>query len=133
MGTSGDHAQPAGAMERSLFRKQSAREAHGSDFGIPEDQRGRSLFRKNTLDEMTVRRTEKPVEGVKPSKPPISLEREMSGPSRSSGQGGGATRRDISDDPKPVVRERVGLGSYEDPVEQKRRGRRTGKTGRPGR
>jgi len=46
---------------------------------------------------------------------------------------GGATRRDLSDDPKPIVRERAGLGSYEDPAEQKRRGRRTGKTGRPGR
>ena len=29
---------------------------------------GKSLFKKNDLDEMTVRRTEKPVEGVKPIK-----------------------------------------------------------------
>jgi len=63
MGTSGDHATPAG--DPSLFRKQSAKEAHGSDFGIP-DRPG--LFRKNNLDEMTVRRTEEPVEGVKPIK-----------------------------------------------------------------
>ncbi|MGB6119420.1 MAG: excinuclease ABC subunit UvrB [Mesorhizobium sp.] len=94
MGTSGDHATPAGAVDRSLFRKQSAREAHGSDFGMPE---GAPLFRKNSLDEMTVRRTEQPVEGV-----------------------------------KPVRREKVGVGSYEDPADQKRKGRRTGKTGRPG-
>jgi excinuclease ABC subunit B len=66
MGTSGDHATPAGAIDRSLFRKQTAREAHGSDFGTPDD--GKTLFRKNSLDEMTVRRTEKPVEGVKPIK-----------------------------------------------------------------
>jgi excinuclease ABC subunit B len=41
MGTSGDHARPA----------------------------GKSLFRKNDLDEMTVGRTEKPVTGSIPAKP----------------------------------------------------------------
>jgi excinuclease ABC subunit B len=66
MGTSGDHAVPAGAVPRSLFKKQSASEAHESDYGVRDD--GASLFRKNSLDEMTVRRTEKPVEGVKPVK-----------------------------------------------------------------
>ena len=104
MGPGTDMATPAGAVSRSLFRKQSHQEAHGSDYGVPDD--GKSLFRKNTLDEMTVRRTEKPVEGDKPSK---------------------------LDDPKPLVRARSGAGSYEDPAEQKRKGRRTGKTGRPGR
>ncbi|RFC67517.1 MULTISPECIES: excinuclease ABC subunit UvrB [Mesorhizobium] len=92
MGTSGDHATPAG---NSLFRKQSAREAHGSDYGTPDD--GKSLFRKNTLDEMTVRRTEKPVEGA-----------------------------------KPVKREKIGAGSYEDPADERAQGRRSRKTGRPG-
>ncbi|WP_187972218.1 excinuclease ABC subunit UvrB [Aquibium microcysteis] len=82
MGTSGDHATPAGAVDRSLFRK-------------------------NTLDEMTVRRTEKPVEGVKPPKP--------------------------LEDPRPLVRGKVGAGSYEDPADEKRQKRRPGKTGRPGR
>ncbi|MBL8576711.1 MAG: excinuclease ABC subunit UvrB [Mesorhizobium sp.] len=66
MGTSGDHTVPAGAVPRSLFKKQSASEAHQSDYGVRDD--GSSLFRKNSLDEMTVRRTEKPVEGVKPVK-----------------------------------------------------------------
>lgn len=79
MGTSGDHAQPAGS----------------------------TLFRKNSLDEMTVRRTEKPVEGRIPAKP--------------------------ADDPKPIKRERAGIGSYEDPADQRRQKRRPGKTGRPGR
>ncbi|MGD9912515.1 MAG: excinuclease ABC subunit B, partial [Rhizobiaceae bacterium] len=102
MGTSGDHAMPAGAVPRSLFKKQNAREAHGSDYGTPERA---TLFRKNSLDEMTVRRTEKPVQGVKPSRLP--------------------------DDPKPVLRKRAGIGSYEDPVDQKRAGR-SRKTGRPG-
>ena len=59
---------------------------------------GDSMFRKNTLDEMTVRRTEKPVEGA-----------------------------------KPVNREKIGMGSYEDPADERQRKRRPGKTGRPGR
>jgi excinuclease ABC subunit B len=96
MGTSGDHATPAG--KASLFRKQGHQEAHGSDFGMPDDGGGNPLFRKNSLDEMTVRRTEKPVDGV-----------------------------------KPVRREKIGAGSYEDPAETKARKRRPGKTGRPGR
>ncbi|MHA6641734.1 excinuclease ABC subunit UvrB [Mesorhizobium sp. A623] len=103
MGPGTDMPTPAGAVSRSLFKKQSASEAHGSDFGIPEG--GKSLFRKNSLDEMTVRRTEKPVEGVKPAKP---------------------------EDVKPIVRQRVGVGSYEDPGEAARQKRRPGKTGRPG-
>ena len=98
MGTSGDHAVPAGAVPRSLFKKQSAKEAHESDYGVRDDGAGASLFRKNSLDEMTVRRTEKPVEGV-----------------------------------KPIKREKIGAGSYEDPAEEKSRKKRSGKTGRPGR
>ncbi|MDF1598532.1 excinuclease ABC subunit UvrB [Mesorhizobium sp. YIM 152430] len=69
MGTSGDHATPAGS----------------------------TLFRKNSLDEMTVRRTEKPTDGPVPK------------------------------------RERAGIGSYEDPADQRKQKRRPGKTGRPGR
>jgi len=68
MGTSGDHTVPAGAVDRSLFRKQTAKEAHESDYGMRDDGMRPSLFRKNSLDEMTVRRTEKPVESVKPVK-----------------------------------------------------------------
>ncbi len=103
MGPGTDMPTPAGAVSRSLFKKQSAAEAHGSDYGTPDD--GKSLFRKNTLDEMTVRRTEKPVEGVRPVKP---------------------------EDVKPVVRERAGIGSYEDPGDQRRQTRRPKKSGRPG-
>ncbi len=36
------------------------------------------------------------------------------------------------DDPAPVRRHRAGAGSYEDPVDVKRKTRRSGKTGRPG-
>ena len=117
MGPGTDTATPAGAVSRSLFKKQSAREAHGSDFGVPGvsgrspsgdsvSENKPSLFRKNTLDEMTVRRTEKPVEGAKPVKP---------------------------DDVKPVLREKVGIGSYEDAADTARQKRRPAKTGRPGR
>ncbi len=90
------------------------------------------LFRKNSLDEMTVRRTEKPVEGKLPAKPqPISpLEGEMSGRTE-----GGAKERDTSENPKPIVRERAGIGSYEDSRDTGRQKReRVGQEpGRPGR
>jgi excinuclease ABC subunit B len=59
-----------------------------------------SKVRKNTLDEMTVGRTEVPL---------------------------GA------DEVKPVVRGKIGAGSYEDPAEEKRRRGRPKKSGRPGR
>ncbi|MFD2053444.1 excinuclease ABC subunit UvrB [Mesorhizobium calcicola] len=67
MGPGTDMPTPAGAVPRSLFKKQSAEQAHGSDFGIPGDA-NKPLFKKNSLDEMTVRRTETPIEGDKPVK-----------------------------------------------------------------
>jgi len=124
MGPGTDMPTPAGAVSRSLFKKQSAQEAHGSDFGIP-DGPVKPLFKKNSLDEMTVRRTEKPVEGKVPAKPkPIS-------PVVEAGRAEeGAKGRDAS--PKPIVRQRAGIGSYEDPGDERRQKRRPGKTGRPG-
>jgi excinuclease ABC subunit B len=112
MGPGTDMPTPAGAVSRSLFKKQSASEAHGSDFGIPDDGRP-SLFRKNTLDEMTVRRTEKPVEGLRPAKPD---------PAKAA----------TDNEAKTIRRERAGIGSYEEPADAKRQKRRPGKTGRPG-
>ncbi|WP_352758412.1 excinuclease ABC subunit UvrB [Mesorhizobium sp. M0847] len=122
MGPGTDMPTPSGAVSRSLFKKQSAQEAHGSDFGIPGDAT-KPLFKKNSLDEMTVRRTEKPIEGKVPAKPqPISPQvGEMSG-------GTGAKDRDA----KPIIRQRAGIGSYEDPGDARREKRRPGKTGRPG-
>ncbi|MFD1984883.1 excinuclease ABC subunit UvrB [Mesorhizobium newzealandense] len=124
MGPGTDMPTPAGAVSRSLFKKQSAEEAHGSDFGIPGEP-AKPLFKKNSLDEMTVRRTEKPVEGKVPAKPqPISPHvGEMPGRAE-----GGAKERDG----KPIVRQRAGIGSYEDPGDARREKRRPGKTGRPG-
>jgi excinuclease ABC subunit B len=123
MGHSGDYATPV--KSGSLFHKQSHREAHGSDFGIPGDG-GKTLFRKNTLDEMTVRRTEKP---LGPSSPPAG---EDSSP-REAKPSGSANLVRGDDDPKPLRRERPGVGSYEDPADERQRKRRPKKTGRPGR
>ncbi|WP_371747200.1 excinuclease ABC subunit UvrB [Acuticoccus sp. I52.16.1] len=62
--------------------------------------------RKNNLDEMTVKRTEKYKAKTPPQKP--------------------------EDDPGIVVRHKIGIGSHEDPADEKKRARRKRKTGRPG-
>ena len=101
--TTTTYSAPAGTRP-SLFRKPDLDEMGTSgDHAVPAG-RG-SLFRKNTLDEMTVRRTEKPLGKPQPDQP---------------------------DDPI-LRRGRIGIGSYEDPVEEKARRRRPKKTGRPGR
>jgi excinuclease ABC subunit B len=136
----------------SLFAKPSLDDM-GRDIATPSSSSGStrgSLFRKNTLDEMTVGRTEKPVTGKAPDRPADSLgtkkrfspllegQPERGEPptspssSSSSGQARGSTRGP-TDDPRPLVRGKVGAGSYEDPGEQKRKSRTKGKTGRPGR
>ncbi|MDK1386754.1 excinuclease ABC subunit UvrB [Sinorhizobium sp. 8-89] len=97
-----DNMGPGTDTERPLFRKPDLDEM-GRDVAVPagKSAREQSLFRKNTLDEMTVGRTEKPVTGKVPE--------------------------------KPLIRAKPGVGSYEDPAEEKRRkGRTKGKTGRPG-
>ncbi|MBB4141906.1 excinuclease ABC subunit UvrB [Rhizobium rhizoryzae] len=150
-----DEAKAQEGVRRSAeaTRQSLAPEASSSYFAKPSlDDMGpgtdtaKPLFRKNTLDEMTVGRTEKPVPGKLPEKPrhdrsheSISpLEGEMSGRT----EGGkprhaplleGQPERLNSDDPRPLVRGKVGVGSYEDPGEQKRKSRTKGKTGRPGR
>ncbi|OHV77831.1 excinuclease ABC subunit UvrB [Ensifer sp. LCM 4579] len=107
-----DNMGPGTDTERPLFRKPDLDEM-GRDVAVPSPRprgegarradEGQSLFRKNTLDEMTVGRTEKPVVGKVPEKPVLN-------------------------------RAKPGVGSYEDPAEEKRRkGRTKGKTGRPGR
>jgi len=90
---------------------------------VPADK---TLFRRNTLDEMTVGRTEKPVTGHVPEKPDAAK-----GTNRFSPLLEGQPERD--DGIRPLVRGKTGVGSYEDPVDQKRKGRTKGKTGRPGR
>ncbi|WP_115669494.1 excinuclease ABC subunit UvrB [Ciceribacter selenitireducens] len=92
------------------------------------------LFRKNTLDEMTVGRTEKPVPGRLPQKPKPSspLVGEDSSPQEAKPIGEANLVRGSSD-PRPILRAKPGAGSYEDAGDQKRKTRTKGKTGRPGR
>ena len=84
------------ARDTGIENTRESRKRAATGKRTPEKDAG--LFRKPTLDEMTVGRTEEPVQSV-----------------------------------KPVKRERIGAGSYEDAGEEKRRKRRPGKTGRPGR
>ncbi|SEH95425.1 Excinuclease ABC subunit B [Rhizobium tibeticum] len=125
MGPGTDTATP-------LFRKPDLDEM-GRDIAEPARK---SLFRRNSLDEMTVGRTEKPVNGALPEKPGESIgtkKRASPLPSPSSFSGEPSENRGPTDDPRPLVRGKTGIGSYEDPAEQKRKGRTKGKTGRPGR
>ncbi|NTF31463.1 excinuclease ABC subunit UvrB [Rhizobium skierniewicense] len=115
--------EPNPPASKSLFAKPSL-----DDMG-PGTDTAKPLFRKNSLDEMTVGRTEKPVKGAAPPKPKTEDGKRFSPllegqPDRASGG---------KDDPRPIARGKVGVGSYEDPGEQKRKGRTKGKTGRPGR
>lgn len=116
-----DDMGPGTDMTTPLFRKPGLDEM-GRDIAEPAKK---SLFRKNDLDEMTVGRTEKPVIGQVPEKPEAAK-----GTKRFSPLLEGQPERD---DVRPVVRGKTGVGSYEDPGEQKRKGRTKGKTGRPGR
>ncbi|MFN3318012.1 MAG: excinuclease ABC subunit UvrB [Allorhizobium sp.] len=137
--TSGRNKSGAPEGKGSYFSKPHIDDmGPGTDGAVPLPKSGpeSSYFRKNTLDEMTVGRTEKPVTGKLPEKPkpdaggkPLSPHvGEMSGRT----EGGTPTSRP-SDDPRPIIRARSGAGSYEDPGDGKRKARTKGKTGRPGR
>ncbi|TAX39875.1 excinuclease ABC subunit UvrB [Rhizobium leguminosarum] len=116
-----DDMGPGTDTTTPLFRKPALDEM-GRDIAEPTKK---TLFRKNDLDEMTVGRTEKPVSGALPEKPEAAK-----GTKRFSPLLEGQPEHD---DVRPVVRGKTGVGSYEDPGEQKRKGRTKGKTGRPGR
>ncbi|WP_105429890.1 excinuclease ABC subunit UvrB [Neorhizobium sp. T6_25] len=116
----------ASTPSTSLFAKPKLDDM-GRDIAEPAKP---SLFRKNDLDEMTVGRTEKPVTGKLPPKPSSSTSPPSSATSTPSSSG---LTRGPTDDPRPLVRGKVGAGSYEDAGEQKRKSRTKGKTGRPGR
>ncbi|MBY5539137.1 excinuclease ABC subunit UvrB [Rhizobium leguminosarum] len=116
-----DDMGPGTDTTTPLFRKPALDEM-GRDIAEPTKK---TLFRKNDLDEMTVGRTEKPVTGDLPEKPDAAKSTKRFSPLLE-----GQPERD---DVRPVVRGKTGVGSYEDPGEQKRKGRTKGKTGRPGR
>jgi excinuclease ABC subunit B len=108
---------PSSESQASYFAKPSL-----DDMG-PGTDTARPLFRKNSLDEMTVGRTEKPVTGKLPPKPETEPGKRFSPLLEGQPERG---------DPRPVVRGKIGTGSYEDAGEQKRKSRTKGKTGRPG-
>jgi excinuclease ABC subunit B len=112
---------PGASATNSLFQKPSLDDmGPGTDTSVPA--RG---FRRNDLDEMTVGRTEKPVTGALPEKPDAAKSSKRFSPLLE-----GQPERD---DPRPLVRGKTGVGSYEDAGDVKRKGRTKGKTGRPGR
>ncbi|RYE62403.1 MAG: excinuclease ABC subunit UvrB, partial [Oxalobacteraceae bacterium] len=115
----GDEASP------SYFAKPSLDDmGPGTDTATP-------LFRRNSLDEMTVGRTEKPAPGTLPERPPETISTKKRFSPLLEGQ---PERGEGKDDPRPIVRGKVGAGSYEDAGDAKQQKRRTkGKTGRPGR
>ncbi|MFF0918280.1 excinuclease ABC subunit UvrB [Rhizobium leguminosarum] len=116
-----DDMGPGTDTTTPLFRKPYLDDM-GRDIAEPAKK---TLFRKNDLDEMTVGRTEKPVTGALPEKPEAAKSTKRFSPLLEA--------QPERDDVRPVVRGKTGVGSYEDPGEQKRKGRTKGKTGRPGR
>ncbi|TCQ09900.1 excinuclease ABC subunit B [Rhizobium sp. PP-F2F-G36] len=115
-----DEGQPQPAP--SLFRQNTL------DNMGPGSDTERPLFRRNDLDEMTVGRTEKPVPGALPVKPDAAKATKRFSPLTEG------LPEQAKDDPRPLVRAKAGVGSYEDAGDVKRqKGRTKGKTGRPGR
>ena len=162
MGPGTDTATPASNRRNPVFGpggEPIASRIKGEDSSSEEPTSGRSLFRKNSLDEMTVGRTEKPVDKAKPKKPVHESSSSVSHPEKRArggspapdpkerAEGGSsaphpevraerASKGEGPTDPndaEPIRRHRVGRGSYEDDSDQKRRKRRPSKTGRPGR
>ncbi|WP_417686394.1 excinuclease ABC subunit UvrB [Roseibium sp.] len=107
----GSQGRPAADADASPSRS-SGRQA---DTSVSEQQLAPSKkVRKNTLDEMTVGRTEVPLsKGPLPQKPTPIIQAE--------------------DAPHHTPRGKIGAGSYEDPADEKRRRGRPKKSGRPGR
>ncbi len=104
---------------KTLFTKPDLDDM-GHDVATPS----RPLFRKNTLDEMTVGRTEKPLntKGKLPEKPvlpgPSSPQRGEDGSPQEAKRTANLARG--ADDPKPLLRAKPGVGSYEDAGDAKR-------------
>jgi excinuclease ABC subunit B len=110
---------------KPLFQKPTLDDmGPGTDTSVPA-----RTFRKNDLDEMTVGRTEKPVTGALPAKPDTAKSTKRFSPLLEGLPEIGEAR----DDPRPLVRGKAGVGSYEDAGDVKRQKRTKGKTGRPGR
>jgi excinuclease ABC subunit B len=135
---------PGTDMERPV-RSQSPRDRgeqrDGSLFKKPDldhiwpdittpSPRGESLFKRNNLDEMTVRRTEKPLAANPLPEKPVEPTAKVKG--RTSplleGQPERTDTGPKDDGYRPIIRAKTGVGSYED--ERPKKGK--GKTGKPG-
>ncbi|MBD8555864.1 excinuclease ABC subunit UvrB [Rhizobium sp. CFBP 8762] len=120
---------PSSSSASSLFAKPSL-----DDMG-PGTDMVKPLFRKNTLDEMTVGRTEKPLPNANlPEKPSALTKNEIARGGRIQAPllQGQSEKRLPEDDAKPLRRAKAGVGSYEDPADERQKKRGRGKTGRPG-
>ncbi len=106
-GAAGKRDRAPGGQPVPAEGSASARTPVSADNQSEDQLSPSSKVRKNTLDEMTVGRTEVPL-----SRKPLPTKPE--------------------DDVRPVVRGKIGAGSYEDSADEKRRGRPK-KSGRPGR
>eukprot|EP00873_Tetraselmis_striata_P020502 jgi/Tetstr1/440766/TSEL_029074.t1 len=107
-GKGGTKAGASGAKRETA--KDRAAKARAGASGLPDT----SKVRKNTLDEMTVGRTEVPLSNRPLPKKPVN------------------PAQQAEEDARPVVRGKIGTGSYEGPAEEKRRRGRPKKSGRPG-
>jgi excinuclease ABC subunit B len=109
----------------------------------------RSLARKNTLDEMTVARTEVPLAASKPLPSAGEDGRPRQPKAGRGGEGAGSeaqagkpssrphpevrAERASKDQAHLITRGKIGAGSYEEPGEERSRKGRPKKTGKPGR
>ncbi|GGB35369.1 UvrABC system protein B [Roseibium aquae] len=120
-GYRGDKKFGAGGTKEGASgkKKETAKDkAMGRASGAPANKNAaataKSKVHKPSLDEMTVGRTEVPMpKGPLPQKPAPIIQAE--------------------DAPHHTPRGKIGVGSYEDPVDEKRRRGRPKKSGRPGR
>lgn len=110
-----------------------------------EPSANETLFKKNTLDEMTVGRTEKPLPPPKGDNPNSGwseprqtwtedANKGLSSDGAAHGNVRHSDRKPASDnDAAPIKRHKIGAGSYEDPADARKAKRRPGKSGKPGR
>ncbi|KQY20808.1 excinuclease ABC subunit UvrB [Rhizobium sp. Root483D2] len=126
-GDSGERGAPGDTTVPSTFRKPGLDEM-GRDIATPARPQS-SLFRKNSLDEMTVGRTEKPLNttGKLPEKPKTEPGNRIAPLLEGQPQ-----KHDPAAGAKPFIRAKPGAGSYEDAGDMKRQKKTKGKTGRPG-
>ncbi|XBQ04642.1 MAG: excinuclease ABC subunit UvrB [Stappia sp.] len=107
-GKGGTKAGASGARKETA--RDRAAKARAGASPLPDTSR----VRKNTLDEMTVGRTEVPLSNRPLPTKPVN------------------PAQQAEDDARPLRRGKIGAGSYEDPAEEKRRRGRPKKSGRPG-